>query len=61
MEKLNSQLEHGQSMEQTRSLLCKCDLSITMSVLHLANEFDVQSELHGQVSLEAVNQSLCRS
>ena len=27
---------------------------------HLANEFDVRSELHGQVSLPAVNQSFMR-
>ena len=26
MEKQNSQLEHGQPMEQTRGLLCMCDL-----------------------------------
>ena len=36
-------------------------LSITTPVSHLANEFDVRSELHGQVSLAAVNQILCRS
>ena len=36
-------------------------LSITIPVSHLANEFDVRSELHGQVSLTAVNQILCRS
>ena len=34
-------------------------MSITTPVSHLANEFDVQSELHGQVSLAAVNQILC--
>ena len=34
-------------------------LSITTPVLHLANEFNVQVELHGQVSLAAVNQILC--
>ena len=28
---------------------------------YLANEFDVRSVLHGQVSLAAVNQSLCNS
>ena len=28
---------------------------------HLANEFDVRSELHGQLSLAAVNQILCCS
>ena len=36
-------------------------LSITTPVSHLANEFDVRSESHGQVSLAAVNQILCRS
>ena len=28
MEKQNSQLEHGQPMEQTRGLLCTCDLGV---------------------------------
>ena len=28
---------------------------------NMANEFDVRSELHGQVSLAAVNQILCNS
>ena len=36
-------------------------LSITPPVSYLANEFDVRSELHGQVSLTAVSQILCRS
>ena len=36
-------------------------LSITTPVSHLGNEFDVRSELHGQVSLAAVNQILCHS
>ena len=36
-------------------------LSITTPVSNLANEFDVRSELHGKVSLAAVNQILCRS
>ena len=31
-------------------------LSITTPVSHLANEFDVRSILHGQVSFAAVNQ-----
>ena len=35
-------------------------LSITTPGSNLANEFDVRSELHGQVSLAAVNQNLCR-
>ena len=33
-------------------------LSITTPVIILANEFDVRSLLHGQVSLAAVNQIL---
>ena len=56
MEKRNSQLEHGQPMEQTRFVLhvrLMCDsLSITTPVSLLTNEF----VLHGQVSLAAVNQ-----
>ena len=36
-------------------------LSITTPVSHLANEFDVRNELHGQVSWAAVNQILCGS
>ena len=32
-------------------------LSITTPVSHLANEFYVRSELHGQVSLAAVKQN----
>ena len=57
MKKLNSQLEYGQPMEQTRVLFCSCDsLSITTPVSLLANEFDVGSVLHRQVSLAAVNQ-----
>ena len=36
-------------------------MSITTPLSHLANEFDVRSELHGQVSFAAVNQILCHS
>ena len=36
-------------------------LSITTPVSHLANESDVRSKLHGQVSLATVNQILCGS
>ena len=44
-------------MEQTRGMFCTCgSLSITTPVSLLANEFDVRSVLHGQVSLAAVNQ-----
>ena len=38
-------------------LMCG-SLSITTPVPHLANEFNVGSVLHGQVSLAAVNQIL---
>ena len=58
---MNSQCKHGQPMEQTQRfvlhvrLRCGC-LSITTQVSLLANEFDVQSLLHGHVRLAAVNQ-----
>ena len=61
MEKRNSQLEHGQPMKPTRGLFCMCDSSVarcqSQHQCHfwLANEFNVRSELHGQVSLSAVN------
>ena len=66
MEKQNSQLEHRQPVEQTRVLFCKCDsdvalYQITTPVSLLANEFDVRSKLHEQVSLAAVNQILNNS
>ena len=42
MEKRNSQLEHGQPMEQTGGLFCMCGpLSITIPESLLANELDV--------------------
>ena len=41
-------------------LMCG-SLSVTTPLSHLANEFDVWSELHGQLSLAAVNQILCHS
>ena len=58
MEKRNSQLEHGQPMEQNKKhVRLRCgSLSIKKPVSLLANEFDVRSVLHGQVSLVAVNQ-----
>ena len=43
MEKLNSQMEHGQPMEQTRGLFCMCDSGVARCQ-------------DGQVSLAAVNQ-----
>ena len=58
MEKRNSQLEHGQPIEQTIGLRLVCgSLSITIPVSLLANEFDARSVLYGQVSAAAVNQS----
>ena len=48
-------------MEQTIGLFCTCNfgcgsLSIKTPVSLLANELDVRSVLHGQVSLAAVSQ-----
>ena len=55
-EKRNSQCEQGQSMEQTKGLYCmyisgvaRCQSQHQWSLL--ANEFDVLSVLHGQMSL----------
>ena len=58
MEKRNSQLGHGQPMEQTRGLFCTCDSGVTRCQPQHQNEFDVLSVLHGQLSLAAVNQIL---
>ena len=48
MEKRNSQLEHGQPMELTRGLSCKCDSVVAVCqsqhqyiVSLLVNEFDI--------------------
>ena len=62
--KQNSQCEHGQPMEHLNKKLILHvrlrfnggSLSITTPVSLLANEFDVQRVLHGQVNLAAVNQ-----
>ena len=63
MEKQNSQLEHGQPMEQTRGLLMhmrlRCgSLSITSSQhqYHFWRMSSMFKALHGQVSLAALNQ-----
>ena len=56
MEKRNSQLEHGQLMLVLHVPLRCGSLSITTPVSLLANEFDVRSVLHGQMSWVAVNQ-----
>ena len=68
MEKWNSQCEHRQPIMNgaNKKLVLHMQLrsgsvSITTPVSHLANKFDVRRELHGQVSLAAVNQILCRS
>ena len=45
----------GCKQESCYALGC-CSLSIITPVSFLANEFDVGCILHGQVSLEAVNQ-----
>ena len=60
-EKRNSQhCEHGLPMEHTKGLLCTFESGVarceSQHQCHLANEFDVQSVVHGQVSLTAVNQ-----
>ena len=56
MEKQNSQREHGQSMEQTRGFLCTCDSGVARFQSQYKYHFCVRRVLHGQVSLEAVNQ-----
>ena len=55
-------MANGANMKLVLHVQLRCGLlSITKPVSHLANEFNVQSELHGQVSLAAVNQILCHS
>ena len=58
---MDSQCEHGQPLEPTRGVCCMCGSVVarcqsTTPVSLLANEFNVQNTLHGQVSLAAVNQ-----
>ena len=55
-EKRNSQCEHGHKRFVSYVRLRWGSLSITTPVPLLANEFDVRSVLHGQLSLAAVNQ-----
>ena len=57
MEKRNSQLDGANKKLVLHVQLGCTSLSITTPVSLLPNEFDVQSVLHGQVSLAAVNQS----
>ena len=66
MEKRNSQLEHGQPMEQTKGLFCTCNSGEAgcqsqhqCYIWRLNLMFEANCE--GQVSLAAVNQILCRS
>ena len=61
MEKRNSQLEHGQPMEQTRGLFSTCDSGVARCQSQHQCQLDVRSVLHGRVSLAAVNQILCTS
>ena len=58
MEKPNSHSEHRQQIEQTRGLFCTSGSGVArcQSVTILGNGVDVRSDLHGQVSLAAVNQ-----
>ena len=61
-ERRNSQCEHDSKWSKQEAWFAHATwLSLTTPVWHLANEFDVRSKLHGQVSLAAVNQILCRS
>ena len=53
---------HGANKKLVLHVQLGCgSLSITTPVSHLANEFDVRSELYGQVSLAAVSQIMCGS
>ena len=61
MEKRNSQLEGANKKLVLHVRLRYGSLSITTPVSHLANEFDVRSELQGQMRLAAVNQILSNS
>ena len=57
MEKRNSQLEHGQPMEQTRGLFCMCDSGVARCQSeHQYLFWRMSLILHRQVSLAAVNQ-----
>ena len=56
MEKRNSQCS-GANKKLVLHVQLRCgSMSISTLVSLLANEYDVRSELHGQVSLAAVNQ-----
>ena len=43
-------------IEQTKDLFCTCDSGVARPVSILANECDVRSVLHGQMSLVDINQ-----
>ena len=53
---VNSQCEHGQPMEQTRSLFCMCDSGVARCQSQHQCHFWRINLLHWQVSLAAVNQ-----
>ena len=58
---MRTRTANGANKKFVLNVQLRCgSLSITTPVSHLANEFDVRSELYGQVSLAAVNQILCR-
>ena len=56
MEKRNSQLEHGQPMEQQRGLFCMCDSGVARCQSQHQYHFWRMSSTLEQVSLAAVNQ-----
>ena len=59
---LRTRTANGANKKLVLHVRLRCDsLPITIPGSHLANEFDVRSELHEQVSLSAVKQILCRS
>ena len=56
MEKQNSQLEHGQPMEQTRDLHVRLVCGFVANHNTSVNSGEWARVLHGQVSLAAANQ-----
>ena len=56
MEKRNSQLEHGQTMEQTRGLFCTCDSGVARCQSQHQYHLWRMILMQGRVSLAAVNQ-----
>ena len=63
MEKRNSQCEHDSKWSEQEVCFARAT-QVWLAVNHntsQANEFDVRSEKHGQVSMAAVNQIVCGS